>query len=310
MDSVGVVYITGQVARPAVGSDAFQETDITGITIPITKHNYLVMSAAELPRVMKEAFYLAGSGRPGPVLVDIPKDVFIEETDEPTPASVELRGYRPAAAGNMRMVRRAAEAINAAERPMIMAGHGVDISGAVPELFELVTKGNIPVVSTLHGVGTFPETHPLSYGMMGMHGLAYANFAMGQTDCIIGLGVRFDDRAVGKVEEFGPDATVVHIDIDPAEIGKVIRTQVPIVGDLKLTLQRLNPLIEHRERADWISQLDRWRTDHPSLTIHESPDSVMPQEVVRAIYATSDGKARVVADVGQNQMWASQHFWV
>ena len=309
MDSVGVVYITGQVTRAAVGSDAFQETDITGITIPITKHSYLVMHADELPRVMQEAFHLAKSGRPGPVLVDIPKDVFLEETEEPVPEKVDLRGYRPARAGNMKMVRRAAEVINAAERPVIMAGHGVDIAGAEAQVFELANRGNIPVVTTLHGVGTFPETHPLSFGMLGMHGLAYANLAMGSTDCIIGLGVRFDDRAVGKVDEFGPGARVVHIDIDPAEIGKVLDTEVPIVGDLRLTLERLSPLIEHRERKPWMDQLNQWRAGHPSLKIPDSPETVLPQEVIRAIYEASDGQARVVADVGQNQMWAAQHFW-
>ena len=309
MDSVGVVYITGQVARPAIGSDAFQEADVTGISIPITKHSYLVMDVDDLPRVMQEAFHLASTGRPGPVHVDIPKDVFLETTTEVAPAQVSLRGYRPTKAGNAKMVRRAAEVINAAERPIIMAGHGIDISGAADELMHLATRGNIPVVSTLHGVGTFPETHPLSFGMLGMHGLAYANFAMRQTDCIIGLGTRFDDRAVGKADEFGPGAKVVHIDIDPAEIGKVLETEVPIVGDLRLTLQRLLPLIEARDRTPWLDQMNGWRRDHPSLKIPDSPDSVLPQEVVRAIYDISGGEARVIADVGQNQMWAAQHYW-
>ncbi len=309
MDSVGVVYITGQVARPAIGSDAFQEADVTGISIPITKHSYLVMDVDDLPRVMQEAFHLASTGRPGPVHVDIPKDVFLETTTETAPEEVNLRGYRPSKAGNAKMVRRAAEVINAAERPIIMAGHGIDISGAADELMHLATRGNIPVVSTLHGVGTFPETHPLSFGMLGMHGLAYANFAMRQTDCIIGLGTRFDDRAVGKADEFGPGAKVVHIDIDPAEIGKVLETEVPIVGDLRLTLQRLLPLIEARDRTPWLDQMNGWRRDHPSLKIPDSPDSVLPQEVVRAIYDISGGEARVIADVGQNQMWAAQHYW-
>ena len=309
MDSVGVVYITGQVARPAIGSDAFQEADVTGISIPITKHSYLVMDVDDLPRVMSEAFHLASTGRPGPVHVDIPKDVFLETTTETAPDQVNLRGYRPSKVGNARMVRKAAEVINASERPIIMAGHGIDISGAAEELLQLATRGSIPVVSTLHGVGTFPETHPLSFGMLGMHGLAYANFAMRQTDCIIGLGTRFDDRAVGKEDEFGPGAKVVHIDIDPAEIGKVLETDVPIVGDLKLTLQKLLPLIESRDRTPWLDQMNGWRRDHPSLKIPDSPDSVLPQEVVRAIYDISGGEARVIADVGQNQMWASQHFW-
>ena len=309
MDSVGVVYITGQVARPAIGSDAFQEADVTGISIPITKHSYLVMDVDDLPRVMSEAFHLASTGRPGPVHVDIPKDVFLETTTETAPDQVNLRGYRPSKVGNARMVRKAAEVINASERPIIMAGHGIDISGAADELMQLATRGSIPVVSTLHGVGTFPETHPLSFGMLGMHGLAYANFSMRQTDCIIGLGTRFDDRAVGKEDEFGPGAKVVHIDIDPAEIGKVLETDVPIVGDLKLTLQKLLPLIESRDRTPWLDQMNGWRRDHPSLKIPDSPDSVLPQEVVRAIYDISGGEARVIADVGQNQMWASQHFW-
>lgn len=309
MDSVGVVYITGQVARPAIGSDAFQEADVTGISIPITKHSYLVMDVDDLPRVMSEAFHLASTGRPGPVHVDIPKDVFLETTTETAPDQVNLRGYRPSKVGNARMVRKAAEVINASERPIIMAGHGIDISGAAEELLQLATRGSIPVVSTLHGVGTFPETHPLSFGMLGMHGLAYANFSMRHTDCIIGLGTRFDDRAVGKEDEFGPGAKVVHIDIDPAEIGKVLETDVPIVGDLKLTLQKLLPLIESRDRTPWLDQMNGWRRDHPSLKIPDSPDSVLPQEVVRAIYDISGGEARVIADVGQNQMWASQHFW-
>ena len=309
MDSVGVVYITGQVARPAIGSDAFQETDITGISIPVTKHSYLVLDVDDLPRVMKEAFYIASSGRPGPVHVDIPKDVFVDTTTCTAPQSLDLRGYVTPMAGDEGLVARAAEVINAANQPIIMAGHGIDISGAAEQLFALATRGNIPVVSTLHGVGTFPETHPLSFGMLGMHGLAYANFAMGQTDCIIGLGTRFDDRAVGKVDEFGPDAKVVHIDVDPAEIGKVLATDVPIVGDLKMTLERLLPLITHHDRKAWFSQLDSWRGQHRSLDIPESPESVLPQEVVRAIYEVSGGDARVIADVGQNQMWAAQHFW-
>ncbi|MBM4436090.1 MAG: biosynthetic-type acetolactate synthase large subunit [Actinobacteria bacterium] len=309
MDSVPVVYITGQVSRPAIGSDAFQETDITGITIPITKHNYLVLDVNELPRVMKEAFYLATTGRPGPVHVDIPKDVFLASTDAPTPASIELRGYRPAKAGHALAVRRAAEAINAAERPIIMAGHGIVISGAASELLQLAEKARIPVITTLHGVGTFPESHALSYGMLGMHGMAYANYALAHTDCVIGLGVRFDDRATGKVEEFAKAAKIVHIDIDPAEIGKVLKTDFPIVGDLKLTLRDLIPHVETRERTAWHAQMEQWRADHPSLRIPDSPDSVLPQETVRMIYEISRGAARVVADVGQNQMWAAQHYW-
>jgi len=308
MDSVGVVYITGQVARPFIGSDAFQETDITGITIPITKQNYLVRSAHDLPRIMKEAFYLARSGRPGPVHVDVPKDVFLEATDAPIPDSVELRGYRPVKAGHRGMIRRAAELINKAERPVILSGHGTAISSAYEEVFELATKAEIPVITTLHGVGTFPETNSLSFGMIGMHGMYYANMAVDRCDLIIGLGLRFDDRVTGRVKDFAAKANIIHIDVDPAEIEKVVPTAVPIVGDLKATLQILNPLVHPNRHPEWLGHLGELRAKHPS---HEPPesDNFLPQHVVRMIYDATKGDARVVADVGQNQMWASQHFF-
>ncbi|MDP6184093.1 MAG: thiamine pyrophosphate-binding protein, partial [Gammaproteobacteria bacterium] len=251
MDSVPVVFLTGQVATPFIGTDAFQETDITGVTIPITKQNYLVKSVDELPRVMKEAFYLARSGRPGPVLVDVPKDVFLAETDEPVPTSIELRGYKSAGAGHRGMIRRAAELINASERPVIMAGHGVAISAAFEELRGFAEKAGIPVITTLHGVGVFPETHELSFGMVGMHGMYYANMAVSDCDLIVGLGLRFDDRVTGRVSDFAPKAEIIHVDIDPAEIEKVVPTAVPIVGDVKATLQVLNPLIDAKKHPSW-----------------------------------------------------------
>ena len=308
MDSVPVVFLTGQVATPFIGTDAFQETDITGVTIPITKQNYLVKSVDDLPRVMKEAFYLAGSGRPGPVLVDVPKDVFLAETDEPIPTSIRLRGYKPAGAGHRGMIRRAAELINASERPVIMAGHGVAISGAFEELFELAEKAEIPVITTLHGVGDFPESHGLSFGMIGMHGMYYANLAVSDCDLIVGLGLRFDDRVTGRVSDFAPKAEIIHVDIDPSEIEKVVPTAVPIVGDVKATLQILNPLINANKHPAWLQELNRLKSKHPS---HEPPsaDEFLPQHMIRYIYEATKGNAVVVADVGQNQMWASQMFF-
>ena len=303
MDSIPVVYLTGQVATPFIGTDAFQETDITGVTIPITKQNYLVKSVHELPRIMKEAFYLARSGRPGPVLVDVPKDVFLDETDEPVPESVELRGYKPAGAGHRRMIRKAAELIGKSERPVIMAGHGVAISGAFEELRELAEKAEIPVITTLHGVGDFPETHPLSFGMIGMHGMYYANMAVSECDLIIGLGLRFDDRVTGRVSDFAPKAKIIHVDIDPAEIEKVVPTAVPIVGDVKATLRILNPLVSANTHTAWLEELNRLRTNHPS---HEPPpnEEFLPQHMVRYIYeadggrSDSRGRRRAEPDVG------------
>ena len=308
MDSVPVVFLTGQVATPFIGTDAFQETDITGVTIPITKQNYLVKSVDELPRVMKEAFYLARSGRPGPVLVDVPKDVFLAETDEPIPTSIRLRGYKPAGAGHRGMIRRAAELINASERPVIMAGHGVAISGAFEELRELAEKAEIPVITTLHGVGDFPESHGLSFGMIGMHGMYYANLAVSDCDLIVGLGLRFDDRVTGRVSDFAPRAEIIHVDIDPSEIEKVVPTAVPIVGDVKATLEILNPLINANKHPAWLQELNRLKSKHPS---HKPPsaDEFLPQHMIRYIYEATKGNATVVADVGQNQMWASQMFF-
>lgn len=308
MDSIPVVFITGQVATPFIGTDAFQETDITGVTIPITKQNYLVKDVDELPRVMKEAFYLAQTGRPGPVHVDVPKDVFLAETDAPVPEVIKIRGYKPAGAGHRGMIRRAAELINDADRPVILAGHGVAISAAFDELRELAEKARIPVITTLHGVGDFPETHKLSFGMIGMHGMYYANLAVSDCDLIVGLGLRFDDRVTGRVSDFAQRAKIIHVDIDPAEIEKVVPTAVPIVGDVKATLQILNPLVHKSDHPEWLGKLDKLRSEHPS---HEPPDDerFLPQHMVRYIYEATEGAAAVVADVGQNQMWASQMFF-
>jgi acetolactate synthase-1/2/3 large subunit len=308
LDSVAMVAITGQVARPFIGKDAFQEVDITGITLPVTKHNYLVTDAASVARTIKEAFYLARTGRPGPVLVDIPRDVFIEEAEFHYPAKVSLAGYKPILDGHPAQIKKAAKVINEAKRPLILAGRGVIISRAYEELKELAEKGQIPVVATLLGIGCFPESHVLSYGMVGMHGMAYANMAVNNADAIIAIGMRFDDRATAKVAGFAPHASIVHIDIDPAEIGKNVSVDVPIVGDVKVVLKALNRSIDTTDHVDWLQQLDDWRKDHPSTIVKES-DGLIPQYVIRKIYEVTGGQSTVVTGVGQHQMWAAHHYW-
>ena len=307
LDSSPMVAITGQVARPFIGKDGFQEIDITGITLPITKHNYLVMRADDIPTVMKEAFHIARYGRPGPVLIDIPRDVFVEEAEFRYPERVELRGYKPTINGHPAQVKKAAKLINEAKRPVIIAGRGVMISTACPELKELAEKGQIPVITTFLGIGSFPESHILSFGMLGMHGMAYANMAVNAADLIIAIGMRFDDRATAKVSGFAPHAQIVHIDIDPAEIGKNVRVDVPIVGDVKHVLEALNQQVAPRSRVDWVSQIEEWRWKHPSTAIRET-DSLLPQFVVRQIYEATGGDAIIVTGVGQNQMWAAHYF--
>jgi acetolactate synthase-1/2/3 large subunit len=308
LDSSPVVAITGQVARPFIGKDAFQEIDITGITLPITKHNYLVQDAADLAEIVKEAFYIAQTGRPGPVLIDIPRDVFQQEADFVYPEKVKLPGYKLKPFGHPSQIKRAAEVINAAERPIIIAGRGVIISGAFTGLRELAERAQIPVVTTLLGIGCFPETHVLSFGWLGMHGMAYANHAVHNSDVIIAIGMRFDDRATGVVSHFAPNALVVHMDIDPAEIGKNVPVDVPIVGDVKNILEVLNEQIVPREHLDWFNRVDKWREEHPALSIRDS-DSLLPQYVVRQIYEVTKGDAIVVTGVGQNQMWSAQFYF-
>jgi len=307
LDSVPIVAITGQVTRPFIGRDAFQETDITGITLPITKHNYLVLDVNSLAGVVKQAFHLARTGRPGPVLIDIPRDVFMEQAEFHYPSKVDLPGYKPTLQGHPTQIKKTAQVINEAERPLIIAGRGVIISGAYTELKQLAETAQIPVVTTLLGVGSFPESHVLSYGMAGMHGMAYANLAIDNADLIIAIGMRFDDRLTGKISTFAPHAHIVHIDIDPAEIGKNVRVDVPIVGDVKMVLQALNKLITSTNHTEWIGQVDDWRKERPSMAIRDS-DGLLPQYVVRKIYEVTKGEAIVVTGVGQNQMWAAQHY--
>jgi len=307
LDSVSMIAITGQVASHFIGKDAFQETDTTGITLPITKHNYLVLDVNSLATVVKQAFHLASTGRPGPVLIDIPRDVFLEQAEFHHPSKVDLPGYKPTLQGHPTQIKKATKLINESERPLIIAGRGVNISRAYAELRQLAETAQIPVATTLLGVGCFPESHALSYGMVGMHGVVCANLAIDNADLIIAIGMRFDDRVTGKISAFAPHAHIIHIDIDPAEIGKNVRADVPIVGDVKMVLQELNKLITPNKHSRWIKRLDDWRKEHPSIEIRDS-DGLLPQYVVRKIYEITKGEAIIVTGVGQHQMWAAQHY--
>ncbi|NMG83455.1 MAG: acetolactate synthase large subunit [Methanosarcinales archaeon] len=307
MDSVPIVAVTGQVPRSLLGVDAFQEADITGITMPITKHNYLIKKAEEIPRVVKEAFYIASTGRPGPVLIDIPKDVTTDLLDFNYPEEINLRSYKPVAAVNIEQLKQAASLIKASEKPVIYAGGGIIISHAAEELLQFAELIAAPVTATLMGKGAFPDTHPLSVGMPGMHGTKYANYAIQESDLIIAVGARFDDRVTGKIESFAPSAKIIHIDIDPAEIRKNVRVDVPVVGDAKTVLTKLTALIkQHQPKTSrWLGRVNKWKKEFPLH--YKKNDMIKPQYVVESIYELYPD-AIIVTEVGQNQMWAEQYF--
>lgn len=309
LDSSPIVAITGQVPSAYIGKDAFQEVDVTGITQPITKHNYLVTDVRELPRVMKEAFHIARTGRPGPVLIDIAKDAQQAETEFEYPETVDLPGYKPTVYGHKRQIRQAARMINQAERPVIFCGHGVTLSGGQQQLRKLAETAHIPVITTLLGISGFPRTHPLCLGMSGMHGEAYANYAVQHSDLLIAIGMRFSDRVTGNVKTFAPHAKIIHIDVDPAEIGKNVRVDLPVVGDVRYVLESLNRWIDKADHSDWLAQINEWRAESEARDIlNREIDQLLPPYVIRQIWHTTGGDAIMVSDVGQNQMWEAQYF--
>ncbi len=313
MDSIPMVIVTGQVPRPAIGTDAFQETDIYGITLPIVKHSYVVRDPRDMARIVAEAFHIASTGRPGPVLVDVPKDVGLEEFDylPVEPGAVRISGYRPTVKGNPRQISQAIQLLKAAERPLLYAGGGAIASGAHEEIKELAELFHLPVTTTLMGKGCFDENHPLSVKMLGMHGTAYANFAVSECDLLVAVGARFDDRVTGKLDEFAARAKVIHIDIDPAEVGKNRGPDVPIVGDVRQVLIDLlrrcretgvsgNP----EQTQAWRSRIDRWKRDYPLVVPHYS-DVLSPQQVISELGIQAPD-AYYTTDVGQHQMWSAQ----
>lgn len=307
MDSIPLLAITGQVATSLLGTDAFQEADITGITLPITKHSYLVKKIEDLPRIMVEAFHIASTGRPGPVLIDLPKDLQVAATAADFPQKPRLAGYRPTYQGHPRQISVAAEEIMTAQKPVIMAGGGVAIAGAQEELLRLAQMINAPVVTTIMGLGAIPGEDRFNLGMLGMHGTVPANYAVSECDLLIAIGARFDDRVTGDINSFAPGAKIIHADIDPAEIGKNVRVDIPIVGDAKNVLQSLLAKLEPRKTGDdWWQQLEQWQKDYP-LTYKQN-GKLKPQFVVEEICRLTKGEAIITTEVGQNQMWAAQYY--
>ena len=316
MDSVPMVVLTGQVPTALIGNDAFQEVDIVGITRPCTKHNYLVKDVKELPRILKEAFYLARSGRPGPVLIDIPKDVQNASTEFEYPDEITLRSYSPVLTPHTKQIERAYKLIAKSKNPVIYVGGGVIISGAHKELRALAEGIHAPVTMTLMGLGGFPGTHELSMGMLGMHGSYCANMAMANSDLIIAVGARFDDRVTGKIDAFAPKAKIIHIDVDPTSIQKNVKVDVPIVGDCRKALKKLVKVVEKSGRTQkewqevhgpWLEQVKAWNERHP-LTYKQDDEVIKPQYVIEKLYEMTKGKAIITTEVGQNQMWAAQFY--
>ena len=307
MDSIPVVAFTGQVKTVLIGNDAFQEADVTGISRPVTKYNVLVKDVRDLARVIHEAFHVARTGRPGPVLVDIPFDVSMAELAETPDERIRLPGYKPQLFGNPRQLRAVAEAINAAQRPVIYAGGGVILANASELLRQLADKANVPVTTTLLALGAFDQDSPLSLDMLGMHGTAYANYAVQDCDLLVAIGARFEDRVTGNLADFAPKAKIVHIDVDPSSISKNVRVDIPVVGDARNTLEELLKLVEHRPRAGWLEQIGKWKKQYP-LSYDRKASTIKPQYVVEQICEATDGQAIIATGVGQHQMWAAQFF--
>lgn len=309
IDSLPLVVITGQVATSVIGSDAFQEADVLGITTPITKHNYQVRKVEDLPRILKEAFYIASSGRPGPVLIDIPKDIASLEAETDEDPELNLPGYQPTIVPNHLQIRKLIEAVSAAKKPVILAGAGVLHAEASAQLLEYVNQQKLPIVHTLLGLGGFPANHPLFVGMAGMHGVYAANMALYECDLLISIGARFDDRVTGNLKTFAPNATVAHIDIDPAEIGKNVPTAIPVVGDAK---EALMALIKQDGKpaqcSEWLETIQNWKQQYPLRYDREKEGVLKPQKVIELLHEYTNGDAIVVTDVGQHQMWSAQYY--
>jgi acetolactate synthase-1/2/3 large subunit len=307
MDSVPMVAFTGQVKSFLIGNDAFQEADITGITRPITKHNILVTKVEDMGRVIREAFHIARTGRPGPVVVDIAVDATIAKAQKEPDTNPQIPGYKPRARGHIRQIKRAAEAVNAARRPVLYVGGGVVIAGGAEALRAVVDKAQVPVTTTLLGLGSFDESHPLAMNMLGMHGSVTANYAVQESDCLIAVGARFDDRVTGDLAAFAPKAKIIHIDIDPASISKNVNVDIPVVGDAKDALERMLEFLEPVDRAPWLKQIADWKAKYP-FTYDRTPGNIRPQHVVEALGELTGHDAIIATGVGQHQMWAAQYY--
>ena len=309
MDSIPLVVITGQVKSFLIGNDAFQEADVTGITRPITKHNYLVKDVHDLPRVLKEAFYIATHGRPGPVLIDFPSDVSLAQFDFEYPEAINIRGFKPTVHGHPGQIKKAAKLIEGSKRPVVYTGGGVIIAGAAKELIEFVEKTKTPCTNTLMGLGGVPGTHPQFMGMLGMHGTVYANHAVNECDLLIAIGARFDDRVTGDLKKFAPHAKIIHMDVDPSAISKNVKVDVPIVGDVKQILQELNKIAQPADTADWMATIEKWKKESP-LRYRDDSDELRPQYAIQKLCDILGSDAIVSTDVGQHQMWAAQYYKV
>ncbi|MFC1549153.1 biosynthetic-type acetolactate synthase large subunit, partial [Candidatus Omnitrophota bacterium] len=308
MDSIPIVAITGQVKSNLIGNDAFQEADMVGITRPITKHNYLVKDVKEIAKTVKEAFHIARTGRPGPVLIDFPVDVQLHEAEFKYPKTVNIKGYKPTYKGHPGQIKKIARAIGKSKKPLIYAGGGIILSDASKELTALARKANIPVTTTMMGLGAFPEDDKLSLGMLGMHGTAYANHAVQSSDLILAIGARFDDRVTGRIDVFAPNATVVHIDIDPSSVSKNVHVDIPVIGDAKEILKDLNKIAKKGKYDEWHKTIEAWKKQMP-LKYKKEGSEIRPQYVIEQIHELTKGKDVIVStEVGQNQMWAAQFF--